>query len=331
MRLVACIATMGGGYVLTLLLTRLHIVDYYDAWYWLLLSSALPGICLRDFMRRYFFQEKSETRALLMDASALVLTIATLGTMAALHAPHLNSVAVAALALGGAVVGFGGIAAAGLAPQKRSAGALQSLWLGGHWNFGATLVSWIQAQAYTFFVTAMLGLSGLATANAPRVLLTPISLLTTGLALPLLPRFAKQRTNLHAVVGIRSALLLLSTMFALVGLYTLTLWFARDAFIPLILGTRYNDVWPCIVAWAIANVFTNLRVYYSTFLTAKGGFRQLAVANVLSAVVVIAVTGPLIYFFGVLGSVYSVAAGEFILGVATWHQCRNVAARIQAS
>lgn len=331
--LAACIATTTCGCFLTLLLTQLHIVAFPDTYYWLLLSSALPGICLRDFMRRYFFQERSETRALLMDASALTLTLATLGVLAALHATHLNSAAAAVLAVGGLTVGVGGIIGAGLSPKKSGAGApgaLPSLWRAGRWNMGATSVSWIQTQAYTFFVTAMLGLSGLATANAPRVLLAPIALLTTGLALPLLPRFAQQRTNLNAVVGVRSVFVLLATTCAFVGLYTLALWLARDALVPLILGHRYSDVWPCIVAWAIANVFTNARVYYSTFLLAKRSFRRLAAATVLSAVVIIGLTGPLIHFFGVVGSIYSIAAGELLLGIATWHQCRIVAARFQS-
>jgi O-antigen/teichoic acid export membrane protein len=330
--LLACIVTTGCGYLLTLLFTQLHLVASNDTYYWLLLTSALPGICLRDFMRRYFFQEGSETRALLMDASALALTVAALGAMAALHATHLNSMAAATLALGGLTVGIWGVAAAGLSPQRRSEqilGGLQSLWRAGRWNIGATLVSWIQNQAYTFFVTAMLGLSGLATANAPRVLLTPITLLSTGLALPLLPRFAKKRTNLDTVVSFRSvrALVVMTSVF--VGFYTLALWLARDALIPLILGTRYFEVWPYIVAWAITNVFTNVRIYFSTFLLAKGGFRQLATANILSALVVIGITGPLIHFLGVVGSVYSLAAGELLLGMASWHQCRIVAARFQ--
>jgi O-antigen/teichoic acid export membrane protein len=331
--LVACIVTTSGGYLLTLLVSELHIVPSFDTNYWLLLSAALPGMCLRDFMRRYFFQERSEARALVMDAAALSLTIATLGAMVALHATRLHSVAAATLALGGLAVGIWGIITGGLSPYKRGGGALgglSSLWRAGRWNIGATLVSWIQNQAYTFFVTAMIGLSGLATANAPRVLLTPVTLLSTGLALPLLPRLAKQRTNLHTVVSIRSAFALLAMTFVFVGFYTLTLWLARAAFIPLILGNRYNDVWPYIVAWAIANAFTNVRIYYSTFLLAKGGFRQLAVANLLSAVVVIGLTGPLIHFLGALGSIYSVAAGEFLLGAATWHQCRIVAAGIHA-
>jgi O-antigen/teichoic acid export membrane protein len=332
--LVACIVTTSCGYILTLLLTQLHIIGSQDIYFWLFLSSALPGVCLRDFMRRYFFQDRSETRALLMDASALALTIATLGVMAALHATHLNSVAAATLAFGGLAVGIWGVAAAGLSPQKQSDavfGGLQSSWRAGKWSIGATLLSWAQGQTYTFFVTGMLGLSALATANAPRVLLTPITLLSTGLALPLLPRFASQRTNLHTVVGIRSVLALFAMMFVFVGFYMLALWIARDSVIPLILGNRYNDVWPCIVAWAIANVFTNVRIYYSTFLTAKGGFRQLAGANILGVVAVIGVTGPMIHFFGVLGSVYSIAAGELLLGMANWRQCRIVAAGIQTS
>lgn len=332
--LVACIVTTSCGYVLTLLVTQLHIVASFDTTYWLLIASALPGMCLRDFMRRYFFQERSETRALLMDASALALTIATLASMAALHATHMHSIAAATLAGVGLAVGIWGIIPGGLSLQNNDGaafGGLRSLWSAGRWNIGATLVSWIQNQTYTFFVTAMIGLSGLATANAPRVLLTPITLLSTGLALPLLPRFAKQRTDLHTVVGIRSVCVLVAMTFSFVGLYTLVLWLARAAFIPLILGNRYDDVWPCIAAWAIANAFTNVRIYYSTFLLAKGGFRQLAAANILSAVVVIALTGPLIHFFGVVGSVYSLAAGELILGMATWHQCRIVAAAIRAS
>ena len=101
--------------------------------------------------------------------------------------------------------------------------------------------------------------------------------------------------------------------------------------IPLVLGDRYDNVWPCIVAWAITNIFISVRIYYFTFLLAKGGFRQLAVANIQSAVVVIGVTGPLIHFFGAVGSVYSLAVGELLLGMATWRQCRIVGTRIQGA
>jgi O-antigen/teichoic acid export membrane protein len=328
-----CVVTTGCGCLLTLLLARVHLIGPEDTYYWLLLSSALPGMCLRDFMRRYFFQERYESRALLMDATALMLTVAILAVMAARHEPHMNSVAAATLAVGGLTVGIWAIVAGGLAPQKQNnqaLGHLRSLWQGGRWNIGATLVSWMQNQAYTFFVSGMLGLPGLATANAPRVLLTPITLLGSGLSLPLLPRFAKQRTHLQSVVGTRSVAPLVVITIVFVGLYSLALWLARDAFLPLILGHRYNNVWPCIVAWAIANVFTNIRIYYSTFLLAKGGFRQLATANVLSAVVVIGITGPLIHLLGVIGSIYSVAVGELLLGITSWCQCRSVTAEIQA-
>jgi O-antigen/teichoic acid export membrane protein len=332
--LIACIVTTGCGYLVTLLLAQIKIVDPQDTHFWLFLSSALPGMCLRDFMRRYFFQEKSETQALFMDASALALTVATLAAMAALHVPHLNSVAAATLALGGLAVGIGGIVSGGLSPKKDSnevRAHFNSPWRAGSWNIGATFVSWIQTQTYTFFVTAMLGLSGLATANAPRVLLTPITLLSSGLALPLLPHFAKQRSNLHTVVSVRAVYALLAVIFVFVGFYTLTLWLARDALLPLILRGQYDDVWPCMIAWTIANGLTNFRVYYSTFLLAKGGFRQLAAANILSAVVVLGLTGPLIHFFGAAGSIYSIAVGEFILGIANWRLCRVVVARMQAS
>jgi O-antigen/teichoic acid export membrane protein len=332
--LLACFVTTSGGCLLALLLNGLHVIAFHDVYYWLFLSLALPGLCLRDFMRRYFFQERSEALALVMDASALALTTATLGAMAALHAAQLQTVAVATLAFGGLAVGLGGAFAAGLSPRKpggAAVGGLEYSWRAGRWNIGATGVSWIQNQTYTLFVTAMLGLSGLATANAPRVLLTPITLLSTGLALPLLPRFANERTRLHTLVSLRSGLAFLCMTFVFVGVYMLALWLARDALLPLVLGNRYIDVWPYILAWAIANVFTNMRIYYSTFLSAKGGFRQLASANILSAVAVIGLTGPLIHFFGVLGSVYSIAAGELLLGMAAWRQCRIVAAKLQAS
>ena len=330
--LLACVAATLLGWLVTLSLNLLNVVVIQDAYYWLLLSAVLPGICLRDFMRRYYFQERAETRALLMDAAALALTIAALGTLAAFHAPHLNSVAAGTLALGGLAVGLWAVRAEGLAIQsidRKARAGLLLLWKAGRWNIGATLVSWIQNQAYTFFVTAMIGLAGLATANAPRVLLTPITMLSTGLALPLLPRFARQKNNLKNIVSFRSGMTLVALTFGLVGVYVLALWLARDELLPLVLGRRYNDVWPFVVAWAVANLFTNVRVYYSTFLLAKGGFRQLAAANMVSAVLVIAVTGPLIHGLGALGSVCSVALGELVLFMTTWRQCRIVTVGFQ--
>ena len=332
--LIACIVSVVSGCLLTLVLAQLHIIGRYDAYYWLFLTLALPGMCLRDFMRRYFFQERTESRALLMDASALILSITTLGSLAAAHVSHLNNIAAGTLALGGLAVGGWGVFIGGLSPRKHADNALggvQSAWRGGIWNVGATMVSWIQNQAYTFFVTAMLGLSGLATANAPRVLLTPITMLSTGLALPLLPRFAKQRSDLDTLVGFRSVGALVAITSLFVGIYILALWLARDPLAHVVLGGRYENVWPCIVAWAIANVFTNIRIYYSTFLLAKGGFRHLATANLLSAVVVLGVTAPLTHFFGVVGSIYSIAAGELLLGMTTWRQCRIIVAGMQAN
>ena len=332
--LIACMVTVGGGCLLTLVLAQLHIVARHDAYYWLFLTLALPGMCLRDFMRRYFFQERTESRALLMDASALILTVTVLGSLAAAHVSHLNNIAAGTLALGGLAVGVWGVCAGNLSPRRHAdnaVGGVQSAWRGGIWNIGATMVSWTQNQAYTFFVTAMLGLTGLATANAPRVLLTPITLLSTGLALPLLPRFAKQRSDLGTLVGFRSAGALVAMTSLFVGFYIFALWLAREPLTHLVLGGRYENVWSCIVAWAIANVFTNLRIYYSTFLLAKGGFRHLATANIVSAVFVLGLTAPLIHFFGVVGSIYSIAAGELLLGMTTWRQCRILAAGVQAS
>lgn len=330
MLLIACGVVVAVGYVLAVLCTQLQITDFYSGLYWLMLASVLPGMCLRDFMRRYFFQEGTETRALSMDVAALILTIAALGSAAAIGLPHLNIVATGTLAIGGLAVSIRGVVSSGLSPRKRSIGIrsdFSSPWRGGVWNIGATLVSWVQNQAYTFFATVMLGLSGLATANAPRVLLTPITLLSTGLSLPLMPRFAKRRDNLGALLGARSATILIVLTSLFVGLYILALWLARDLLVHRLLGDRYSNVWSCIVAWAIANVFTNLRTYYTTFLLAKGQFRQLAAANVVSAVAVVCLTAPLIHCFGVVGSIYSFAVGELLLGLATWRECRIAAAK----
>jgi len=326
--LLACVLACGCGGLLLAMLHHLDIVAAGDIPFWVAMSLALPGLCLRDFVRRYFFQERSEGLALLMDAVALALTIALLGAMALLHVPHLESVAAGTLAVGSLAVGLWGLHAGGLSTALPGGGArarLSSLWRSGRWNIGASLLSWVPNQAYSYGVTAMLGLSSLATVNAPRVLLTPITLLSTGLSLALVPRFANQRTNLHAVAGTRMAAALLSATTLFVGFYLLALWIGRGAFVPLALGNRYSDVWPCMVAWAIVNVFASVRIYYTTFLLARVGFRQLAAANTVGAAVVLVGTVPMINAFGVLGSVYALAAGELLLGMATLHQCRRVA------
>ncbi len=113
--LTVSVAVTGAACAATLLLRQLDAIAV-DTKFWLLMAAGLPGMCLRDFMRRYHFQERSATRVLQMDGYALVLTLVILGLFAFFRADNLHSVAAGTMALTGLATGLLAAAAAGLSP-----------------------------------------------------------------------------------------------------------------------------------------------------------------------------------------------------------------------
>jgi O-antigen/teichoic acid export membrane protein len=154
-----------------------------------------------------------------------------------------------------------------------------------------------------------------ADANAARLLVAPLMLVNSGLTNVLLPRLVLLRSEERYIEAEQLAHRLMWMIAGIFVLYTALVVLADGRLTSLVLGDTYTGLESFIVAWAAVNLLTALRGNTSILLQVFKAFRTITLANIGSAVVVLILTWPLMYYYGVLGSIAAVALGEIILVV----------------
>lgn len=193
--------------------------------------------------------------------------------------------------------------------------SVRESWGHGRWTLGGVLVTWVQNQSFVYFLAVFADLASVADANAARLLVAPLMLVNSGLTNVLLPRLVLLRSEERYTEAEQLARRLMWVIAGIFVLYTALIVSAEERLTRLVLGDAYTGLESFIVAWAVVNLLTALRGNTSILLQVFKAFRTITLANISSAIVVVVLTWPLMYYFGVLGSIAAVALGEIILVV----------------
>ncbi|MFD2111279.1 lipopolysaccharide biosynthesis protein [Thiorhodococcus fuscus] len=293
-------------------------IDYPFA---IALTIAIPGILLQDFFRRYHYLEFKAYRAFAVDALALTATLLILAFAAITDKGDMHVWAIIGTGLAGALSGSAALAWSGIHREPIHYGtrkAFLECWTQGRWALTGATINWTQGQSYAFFLSWLGGLAGLAEANAARLLLAPLGLLTTGLSSAMMPRLAKLRSEGRLQeMETQSLYFLFSMAFVTIG-YSATAWTWRDTLTTAMLGEKYTNASLFILAWASVSLLTSVRISISILMQASVEFKRITFANFWSTLTVLSITGAYIHFYGILGSIYALAAGELIMTLFLW-------------
>lgn len=195
-------------------------------------------------------------------------------------------------------------------------------WHGGRWAIGGVSVTWAQSQAYTYVTALLLGPAGVGYANAARMLITPFSMLAPAINQVTMPRLAELRLQ-NGRQMIKAGFFITSGLLVAAAVYAAIVILAADHLIPLILGNKFENLRPLIIAWSIVLLLQLLRDGAGTILQVMKHFRVLMLTNTLSAVATVAFAVTLIKLYGVPGAIFGTGMGELLLALMLWRVIWN--------
>jgi O-antigen/teichoic acid export membrane protein len=185
-------------------------------------------------------------------------------------------------------------------------GALSSFGGGVHWLF---------SQGYNYLVAGRLDVSAVASLAATRLLVMPITLLSTGIGTLMLPTVSKW-THDHNAPKVLGRLALFATGIASISLcYLLAMWLARDWIFDQVLNKHFANRDLLLGMWAAISVVTIYRDQLLHFLVARARFTLTVTATSISAIVSLSIGFTAMHSMGVIGALLGLLVGE-VLNVA---------------
>jgi O-antigen/teichoic acid export membrane protein len=304
------------GVIVLLLGCALQITGHLD---WpvalVILTGTLAVIAAlnREFMRMVLFAYRRPNDVLAGDFFYCVLLVG--GAFVATVSPAPAAVAAAALAL--ALLVGGVLMARALwrfEPWNRQAppGTLREIAPQGAWSAFGGGSHWLFSQGYNYVVTGALDVTAVAALAATRLLIMPVSLLSTGIGTLLLPTTSRWNRDHAPATVLRRLALVAAGLAAAVSCYLLVMWLARDWIFERILKKSFAHRDLLLGLWAVIAVIMVVRDQLLHFLAARARFRSTSMLTFGSALLSFAVSFVAIRQIGPTGALVGLLVGELV-------------------
>ena len=291
--------------------------------------AAVLATLFREFFRMLLMVRHHAAPVVLADIvfSALLLLGVALATRTSTPA----ALSLGALASAGAIAGvllvrtlFKHEQLAGVIPRK---GLLSDFAPTGAWSAIGSTTHWSFSQGYNYIAVALIDVTAVAALAATRVALTPINLLSSGIAPLLFPAASRWLRDSSGTAVLRRLLGIASGIALLAVTYILVLWFSRDWLFSHVLDTSFEQRDLLILAWVPVFLVMVFRDQMVLLPGAAGQFRQMALVTFFGAAVALGVTYFSISEYGVVGGPMGVLCGE-VLNLAgmiwlSWSKIRS--------
>jgi O-antigen/teichoic acid export membrane protein len=286
------------------------------------LASAL-FLC-NEFFISYAYLKRQETLALMVNALTIFTLFSGLSLEKIMGIPLSPEHVLLLYALGAAI---GSCVAYIASPLPLRQGIrnmkpeLTEAWHHGRWALGGAVVTWIQAQAYTYVLAFFLGPGGVGQANAARIFISPFSFFLPAINKVAIPRLADLRqSNPQRMFHVSMMLTLWLSILTIV--YSCILLFCLDFVAKIILGRHDTRIESVVWAWCLVLIFQMIRSGGGVLLQVQKKFRILMLVNIPTAVITVVAAILLIYWFGAVGSVLGMVAGEIVLASFIWKEIK---------
>ncbi len=279
-------------------------------------AGTTMGVLFREFLRGLFFLRLELRAVLALDLLYVLALFVGLYCAREFAGGALHLLALWMLGVGSLVSAAAMLSVARLPWRQSVAGrakALREAWVSGRWALGGVSVTWIQDQSYVYLLSLLAGAASAAEANAARLLLMPVMLLNAGMGRVTMPRWALLRQEGKRREIERTANRILGILVLVVAVYGGVLVLLQDYAIGWLLSDDYRSVGGFIVLWGAVVALQVVRSNFSVMLQVYQRFREITIANVVSALAVIGASFALIPGSGVKGSLVALLVGEVLL------------------
>lgn len=282
----------------------------------LMLTS--PVIIFQEIMRTYFYLKHKPKLAFMMDLLfAIIYAILMYGVvLLGYEDMHIYTFAANGLSAMLATLIFFMCSDLKFKGALRiSSNSLNEAWTGGKWAMGGVLVTWGQNQSYVYVLALLKGAELVAEANAARLFLAPIGLVSTSISKVIMPRLAQLKANNQINDAVSIARKLLFMNLAFITLYVVTLSLSIDWIIDNFTDKNYTMINLLIYSWAIYFLCQSFRNNNSIILQVLRLFKKITLSNLWTAILTLTASMLVAIPWGVQGIIFSMCIGELLLAI----------------
>lgn len=186
--------------------------------------------------------------------------------------------------------------------------------IGGWAAFGAA-VHWSFSQGYTYIVAGLLSVNAVAAIAATRLLLMPVSLLSTGVNQSLYPLVARWNAQSGLTYAAKKVVLVSASLMALGFAYAVVAWFLQDWFFLTLMRHDVELRGPLLVYWSALVITMLARDQVGCLLIITMRVKPLGYITFFSAMVSLVAIFLLVPVMGTTGALAGVIVGE-VLNIA---------------
>ncbi len=288
-----------------------------DAVRWVFpLLLVAPAQWFREFVRVLHYNEMRISRVMRMDLVYILFNLA--GMLILDRLGLLDSVRVLLLiGLAYLVSGAYGFRSSGMAAIRGNLRwvrtAFARTWVYSRWSLVGITATSIQANAYVYITSALIGLASTADVSASRTLLVPFSLLIASSQRIFLAGGSNLRSR-HGMERVRKFLLLFLVFFTGAwAVYVLLLAALYRPVILLLFTGKYLNIAAYLPFWAVLFLVNAWRFTVTYSLQVAKEFKNLALNGIASAAAVMLSAFPLIRAAGAAGMIMALIVGEALL------------------
>ncbi len=309
--------------IMTYLLYYLNIIDWDNFLYQIVISIVVMTVLFHEFMRRYFFLKFNPRRVLMIDLVNIFFIVLALymTKMWGFEKPHILAIAIFG---GGAMIaGIIGLLSSNLVGFVSMTEVLTSLkeaWANGRWALGGVVVTWGQTQGYVVLLSILVTAEAVAEANAARLFLAPINVISVGFFRVFMPKLIhlKNQQN-HAAVR-KMAHKILAVVITSIGTVVLAVLIMEDFIIEFAFTDDYSNIGEFVMAWAVVVFFFAIRSNTSILLQVYRKFKDITLCNTITTIISLLLGIAFIHYSGVIGSIAALAIGEILLSLLLWRR-----------
>jgi O-antigen/teichoic acid export membrane protein len=277
-----------------------------------------------EFFISYAYLKRQETLALIVNALTIFTLFIALSLEKIIGIPLSAEHVLLFYALGAAI---GSCVAYFTSPLPLREGYINlkpeliESWRHGRWALGGAVITWVQAQAYSYVLAFFLGPGGVGVANAARIFISPFSFFLPAINKVAIPRLADLRqSDPHRMFHVSMMLTLWLSILTVI--YTCILLFSLDFVAKIVLGRHDTRIEAVVWAWCLVLIFQMIRSGGAVLLQVQKKFRVLMLVNIPTALITVTAAILLIHWFGAIGAVLGMASGEFVLASLIFREIR---------
>jgi len=296
----------------------------------IVLSLSVPSYILMEFIRRYYYLKQRAINALVV--SLFLLLSLSLSLYFVIFYKNIGNdlhfMVFISYAISGFIIAISSVILFIKFPLIKAFIELKKSivesFKNGLWACGGVFVTAVQNQGWVYLIASLKGVSIVAEANAARLFLSPIGILSTSFNRVFMPKIAELYNEGSRNKAVTLSKKVLIFLLSIVIVYTSLLVLMLDWLVKFFMTAEYQSLELLVILWAGYYLSQAIRSTPSQLLQVFRKFKIITKVNSFTAILWFSVSIWVVKYYSIYGVIVSMAVAEIILAMILWRKINNV-------